>query len=401
MNNSFSNVCATKIVRDMETKERTCIYALSRITMYEPRIAKALMDNSAGAAEIFSKDQEELELLMGAYSRYPAAIANADLGAYEKELDALLARGCRYLTMGDEDFPALLKECEDAPIGLFVQASDNDHDIFGRESISIVGTRSITPYGREWCRKIVETLSRSQTRPTIVSGLAYGVDICSHLAALEAGLPTIAVLGTGIFNTYPSSHQRYADRIAQSPGCAVVSEYPPDVNVTPVNFLSRNRVIAGLSRCTLLIESRIKGGGMSTARTAASYNRDVFALPGRTDDPCSQGCNYLIHSHIAEPIIGCEEFFRALDYKLVSKGGRSSAQSMAEYYGGSMDEADIRCVVQMMKTIRKERGISISELAAETGIEHKKANVLLRRLENDGFIMIDMLQQCSEFRKIV
>lgn len=379
----------------MDRTELDCIYALSRIFMYEPRLAREIISRLGSASAIFKLSGQQLFEIMGPGSRFRDAILNCDPVIYGAELDGILGRGCRYLTYDSDTFPALLSECEDAPLGLFVQSADNDSAIFGRESVSVVGSRDMTPYGREWCQNIVRSLASSTARPTIVSGLAFGVDICSHLTALECGLPTIAVLGTGIFNIYPSRHTRIAERIAATPGCAVISEYPPFTDVSPVNFLSRNRIIAGLSRATILIESRIKGGGMTTARTAASYNRDVFALPGRNCDIMSQGCNYLLHSHIAAPIVGCDELFRSLDYTLAAAPSVSPDRRLEEFYTGSMDEGKIAVCKAMARAIRKSRGISMEEVAQACGVSSREANSILRRLENDGFINIDLLQCCS------
>lgn len=388
-----------KKTKDMEENEKTCTYALSRILNYEPRVARALIRNMGSAREVMKLSRDELEGVMGPYGKYTEAIAGAQLQMYAEQLQDLQKRGCRYITMNDECFPELLNECEDGPAGLFVRSDDSLENIFPKERISIVGTRDISPYGREWCAKIVADLSRSSARPSIVSGLAFGVDITAHLSALENGLPTIAVLGTGITDIYPSSHTQYAERIIHSPGCAVISEYPPQGNVTAVNFLSRNRIIAGLSRCTVLIESKIKGGGMSTARMAYSYDRDVFALPGRNDDIRSQGCNLLIHSNIATPLIGSGEFFKALGYSLDTKAEYGVQAKVRDYYKGSMDEVNIRQCEILLGHIRRERGIQAFDLAAKTGLAMSCVNMLLQRLENDGFIIVDLLGSCSILRK--
>lgn len=379
----------------MDRTELACTYALSRIFMYEPRLAREMVVHTGGASAVFGMDENRICEIMGPYNRYRDAILTTDITKMEKELEGIISMGCRYLSWDDEHFPALLAECEDAPLGIFVQSDDDIGAIFGRESVSVVGSRDITPYGREWCEKIVGSLGKSGERPTIVSGLAFGVDICAHLKALECGLPTIAVLGTGILNTYPARHRSIAERICRTPGSAVISEYPPSTDVTAVNFLSRNRIIAGLSRATVLIESRIKGGGMTTARTAASYNRDVFALPGRNCDVMSQGCNYLLHSHIAEPIVGCDEFFRTLGYRLAGNKGQNIAASLEQFYSGSMDAGKLELCKKMLRIIRSARGISIEELARQTGTASREANSVLRRMENDGFINIDLLQCCS------
>lgn len=379
----------------MERKESVYCYALSRIFMRQPRIARAIVNQFCDAETIFTLPDAVLREILGPYNKNTELILNAALDRYEKELDSMLVRGYRYIIHCDEAFPALLSECDDAPIGLFVQAASADKEIFGREKISVVGTRDMTSYGREWCGRIVGCLGNSDTRPTIVSGLAYGVDICAHSAAMEAGLPTIAVLGTGITDIYPQAHMRQAERIASSPGCAIISEYPSGASVTALNFLSRNRIIAGMSRATLLMESRLNGGGMTTARMAASYGRDVYALPGRNEDIFSQGCNYLIHSHIAEPIIGCDEFFRSINYKYATPLSNHREESLTEYYSGSMTDEKIALCLELAGHIRKQRGISVTELAGACGVDYHKVMTLLQRMESDGFINIDMLQHCS------
>ncbi len=347
---------------------------------------------------MFGMNRGELVQITGGNLKLAGAIADADPGKYEKELNGILSAGYGYIIYNSADFPALLSECCDAPLGLFTLSCDSVAAVFGRGSISVVGTRDISPYGREWCGRVVESLAASSVRPAIVSGLAFGADITAHLTALDNGLPTIAVMGTGISDIYPAAHRGYAETIAATPGCAVISEYPPCADVFPVNFLSRNRIIAGMSAATVLIESRIKGGGMSTARTAFSYGRDVYALPGRNCDVRSQGCNYLIHRHIAEPIIGCDEFLKSLGYGIDGRRRGSAAAKIREYYSGCMDTADIRQCETIIREVAGHSGITVEELAGLCGIPCKKASRLARRLENDGFIEIDLLQQCRAGR---
>lgn len=379
----------------MERNEQVYTYALSRILMYEPRIARSIIETFSDAETIFTLDQRKLESVMGPYNRFTLPILNADLAKYDKELEALEKRGYRYMIHSHSHFPTLLSQCEDAPIGLFIRSADSLENIFGNESISVVGTRRITSYGQDWCRKIVSSFGGSKQKPTIVSGLAFGVDITAHLSALESGLPTIAVLGTGIGNIYPVQHERHAERIMQTKGSAIISEYPTGCDVTPVNFLSRNRIIAGLSRATIIIESKLTGGAMSTARAAASYNRDVFALPGRNDDCYSKGCNFLIQSHIAEAIVGCDELFKSINYSVRNISVGETQFRIREFYAGSMEDEKIGLCERLFMAIRKNRGISIEELSDAVGFPYGKTAALLQRMENDGFIDIDLLQCCS------
>ena len=176
-------------------------------------------------------------------------------------------------------------DCPDCPIGLYIRSNSDIEEIFDdAPCISIVGTRDISPYGDEWCKRIVHSLAEAPIKPVIVSGLAYGVDICAHQAALDAGLRTIAVIPTGIDDLYPYYHRRIAERIASTPGCALISDFPLKTSPQAATFLRRNRIIAGLSAATILVESKQKGGGMITCSTAFSYGREAWVLPGRIGD---------------------------------------------------------------------------------------------------------------------
>ena len=392
----FSNVCKKKSMKVQE--EKIYNYALSRIFAYEPLQARQLIEKTGGAAALFGLDDEGLEALLGPYHKLLPQLKNPGLESFARELEDICSKGFRYLCHYENDFPSLLNQCEDAPLGLFIQSESTDAQIFSRELTAIVGTRDMSPYGAEWCGRIVHALSECKGKHSIVSGLAYGVDITAQTQALECGLPTIAVLGTGIGNIYPSAHNLYAEKIVRSPGSAIISEYPPVASVSNINFLRRNRIIAGLCGSTILIESRIKGGGMSTARLAASYNRNVYALPGRNEDTRSQGCNLLIHSNIAEAIIGCGELLKSMGLKKSGKGsmggpGRKS-QSVREFYDGCMDRSGIVLCTTLYEYIRQHRGCSIEDAAADTGIEFRKALSIAHMLENDGFIDIDLLQNC-------
>lgn len=368
---------------------------MSKLFRYEPRVAKAIIEQLGNASALFELSADDLTAVFGPFSKHRDKILNTHLDDESDELESILSEGYSYIDICNENYPEILRQCEDAPVGLFVQSSDRLENIFSNESISVVGTRDASSYGRDWCKSIVKSLAMSEQRPTIISGLALGIDITAHATALENALPTIAVLGTGIGNIYPVEHERYAEMILSTPRSAIISEYPPSVDVSAVNFLSRNRIIAGLSRATILVESKLKGGGMSTARLASSYGREVFTVPGRTDDLRSQGCNMLLYSHIAEPVISCEDLFKMIDYKRRKDAAENTRPEYKRYYQGSMDDFRIRLTGKILLLIRSERGISIQDIADRLNIPYHEANALTRRLENDGFVDIDILQNCS------
>jgi len=382
-------------MKDFE--EKACLCALNRIFGFEPKIAHAMLAHFGSASEVFSLKEKEVEQILGPYSRYRQSIR---LSAVEKEsieLERLERKDIRFLGCTEEGYPPLLKECADAPVGLYIRSRTPPEEIFmPRKEIGIVGTRDLSPYGKEWCTKIVEAFAGTESRPRIISGLALGTDICAHKAAVEYGLETIAVMATGPEDIYPGRHREFALRLCDTPGCALVTDYPPGTAPLAIHFLRRNRIIAGLSEALLLIESKVKGGGMMTSRLAFSYNRDVFALSGRVDDIRSQGCNYLIKNKIAEPIISPEDLIESLKLGPSSPRRREDWQEgLAREYGSRMSQDKISGMSAILLEIRKERGIQLEELCARCRMDYSQVAMLAGILESDGFISIDLLQRCT------
>lgn len=382
----------------MQFSEELFTYSLSKALQLEPLAARAIVENLGSAGAFFRLSRAQKEDVLGPHNRLREHLLKADPEADAPEFEQLLREGCRYICHDSADYPDELLVTQDAPIGFFVRSGDTFENIFRRRAIAVVGTRDLSSYGAEWCERIIRSLSECRQQPTIVSGLAYGVDVTAHRTALECGLPTIAVLGTSISNIYPPSHRGIASQIMQTSGCAVISEFGPSLPNAGVSFLQRNRIIAALCTDLLLIESKIKGGGMTTARLASSFNRNVYALPGRIDDTRSQGCNLLISSNVAAPIIGCEELVAALG---LSHGARHAAKALKpeEYYAGSMDEKDIALVKKVLALVTAERDISVTGLSRATGTEMGRMLAYVNRLESDGFITMDMFQRCAIKRR--
>lgn len=265
----------------------------------------------------------------------------------------------------------------------------------GLPQVAVVGTRGLTYYGKDWCGRIVQAMSRAAIKPLIVSGLALGVDVTAHKAALDAGLPTVAVMATGIDDLYPSRNKDVGESIASTPGCALVTDYPPGTAAVRINFLRRNRIIAGICRATILVESKIRGGGMMTARLAASYGRDVYALPGRIDDPVSQGCNLLIRENVAEQIGDLGELIAKLGLGKADMSLKEDFRTEVEvYYKDRMSDSDYENVVRVALAVKAHRGISVDELCAKLKWTYSHVSRLVTTLECDGFISVDLLQHC-------
>ena len=239
--------------------------------------------------------------------QYVARLEPSQLDWARKELEKVSDLGCRFLGIHDEDYPEPLRSCEDPPLGLYLSGTSSPTEIFAlRPMIGFVGTRDISPYGREWCRKLVQALAEAPVQPCIVSGLAFGADGIAHRTALECGLPTVGVMATGIDAVYPWQHRDLAAAMVAAPGSGVVTDYPTDTSPVALNFVRRNRIIAGLVSAVVVVESKTKGGSLMTAKYACDYSRDVYAVPGRLDDVRSAGCNSLIASEMARIVPSAE-----------------------------------------------------------------------------------------------
>ena len=377
-------------------EEKACLCALNRIFGFEPKIGLALISHLGSASEVFSLNGDELTSLLGPHSKHKDRICRRAVDEAAEELTLLSGSGVRFCGITGRHYPRLLKECEDPPIGLYIKSNTPLSELWQEDRIAVVGTRDMSSYGREWCARIVSSLASAQAKPAIVSGLALGVDIEAHRTALESGLPTIAVLPTGPDAIYPYRHRAQADRIASSPGSALVTDYPPGTAPLAVHFLRRNRIIAGLSKAVILIESKIKGGGMMTCRLAFSYNRDVYALPGRIDDIRSQGCNELIRQKLAEPIVSTSALAENLGLSFRQKSGQTDCSVLLDrQYAGRMSSEDLAMIKAMVSLVRKNRGITLEEISAAIGCGYSRTAELAGLLEIDDIIITDLLQRCS------
>lgn len=378
-------------------EEAIYLCALNRIFGYKPTLGLTLINGIGNAEDIFTMADKDLEYLLSTYPNERLQIKPQILDLCERELRELKKKNIYFIPYNDPCYPTLLKECEDAPIGIYVRSLSPPEKIFNRKlNISVVGTRDLTPYGRDWCNKIIMSLATSDKKPSIVSGLALGIDAVAHSAALDAGLPTIAVMATGPEEVYPHRNRALAERIISTENCALISDYPPGTSPLALNFLRRNRIIAGISQNTILIESKIKGGGMMTANLAFSYDREVFALGGRIDIAQSQGCNYLIKNKIAEPIISLPELFKSLD---ISDGKDLSkvkiTENVRKHYQSGSFRHDIDELSEILLTVRSKSGITIEEICTSCQMDYSRAAKLVKILETDGFIYVDLFQRCS------
>lgn len=294
----------------MNTDELFHLLALLRVDGVGDVVAKKLISHCGSAEHVFKSQRKQLKAIDGVGE---VLIKNLkDKTVFEKaeqELQCIQNKNIQVLYFQNDEYPDRLKHCIDGPVLLF--ASGN-FDFQNRRMISIVGTRQITSYGTEFCKKLLEDLAIFN--PIIVSGFAYGVDIVAHQSAMEHDLQTIGVLAHGLNQIYPKTHKKYVAKMEQNGG--FLTEFWSNSNPDKENFVRRNRIVAGMSEATIVIESAEKGGSLITANMANDYNRDVFAVPGRSSDKYSQGCNDLIKTQRANLITSAADLVYCLNWEL-------------------------------------------------------------------------------------
>ncbi len=227
-----------------------------------------------------------------------------------KELEFAESKGIRILTLNDMDYPVRLRECPDAPAVLYYKGNA---DLNAKHVISMVGTRHCTEYGRDMCRTFLRDLAALCPDVLVISGLAYGIDVHAHQEALNNRLPTIGVLAHGLDILYPASHKRIANEMVEQGG--LLTEFISGSNSDKFHFVQRNRIVAGMSDATIVVESKEQGGSLITAELAEMYYRDVFACPGRVTDMASKGCNNLIQSNRASLLLDARHFVEAMGWE--------------------------------------------------------------------------------------
>ncbi len=264
--------------------------------------AKSLVAYCGGAEAIFSEKKQNLLKIPGIGSFLATSLDKRDeaLKLAEEEIKFIETNHIKPLFYLDKDYPVRLKEFTDCPVMLYYKGNANLHS---KRVVSIVGTRDATDYGRIICKKIVEGLA--EVDMLIVSGLAYGIDICAHKEALANKMNTVGVLGHNFLHLYPSAHRDVAQKMLEQGG--LLSQFNSKAKFEPANFPARNVVIAGMADAVIVVESKIKGGALITAEIANSYSRDVFAVPGKVGDKCSEGCNYFIRNNKAALVESAED----------------------------------------------------------------------------------------------
>lgn len=273
-------------------------------------LAKKLITAVGSVENVFKEKPHVLHKINGIGTQVTQHLFDKNnLKRAEEELNYIQQNNIAFSYFLEDDYPQNLKHCVDAPILIF---KDGNLNLNNDKTISIVGTRNMSSYGRDFCNQLIEELK--EYNPIIVSGFAYGVDICAHKASIKNNLQTIAVLAHGLEETYPKTHKKYIHEVNNNGG--FITEFWHDEQPMRENFLKRNRIVAGISKATIIIESAEKGGSLVTADIANSYNRDVFALSGRATDIYSKGCNNLIKNNQAHLLTSAEDIVKMLNWDI-------------------------------------------------------------------------------------
>jgi DNA processing protein len=279
----------------------------------------------------------------------------------------------RVLTLGHADYPQRLSECPDAPLLLYYKGSA---DLNQRYVLNIVGTRHCTTYGQDLIHRFVNDLKRLMPDVLIVSGLAYGIDICAHRNALENGFETVGVLAHGLDQIYPPRHRDTAIEMIRQGG--LLTEYMSQTEALPNNFRQRNRIVAGMSDATILVESAYKGGGLITCRIAQEYGRDVYAFPGAVGMPASEGCNKIIRDNMAALITSAADFVESMGWKTVAM--RPEAVERQLFPDLSPDEQRI------VDLLQQTNDLQLNMISVRTNIAIGQLTAMLFSLEMKGVV---------------
>lgn len=297
----------------MTTSDLYYTLALLKVEGVGDIVAKKLINHCGSAESVFKTKKSHLLTIDGVGEMLFKNLQNTSVfDLAQSELRFMERENIDFVFYQEPLYPEKLKHCIDSPTVLF---QSGNIDLQNRKLISIVGTRQITSYGADFTRKLIEELT--PLNPVIVSGFAYGVDIVAHQTSIDCGLQTIGVLAHGLNQIYPKMHKKYIGKMEQNGG--FMTEFWSSSSPERENFIRRNRIVAGMTEATIVVESAEKGGSLITANIANDYNRDVFAVPGRSSDKYSQGCNNLIKTQRAHLLTSAADIIYMLNWELEEK----------------------------------------------------------------------------------
>ena len=357
--------------------EQVALLALSKVQATQLAVIHSLIEEVGSAKELIENAGNIKDIVPEAGPRLCELLNDESLIVNaEKEIEFIEKNNIRLICKGDKDYPYRLAECNDAPLVLHGMGNA---DLNAKHIVSIVGTRHASEYGKSVCENFVADLAKFVPGTLIVSGLAYGIDVCAHRAALKAGLPTVGVLAHGLDRIYPTGHRSTAKSMIENGG--LLTEFMSGTNPFPQNFVQRNRIVAGMADATVVIESASKGGSLITASLATGYDRDCFAFPGRINDQYSQGCNELVSRNRAALITSAYDFVEAMNWEVATK--KKSAEDLQTELFPDMSPEE----TAVMTALRENSdGLQVNQMVVQLNTPINKLLPLLFEMEMKGYI---------------
>lgn len=353
------------------TEQKLYEIALTLIPYIGVVNGKKLVAYCGGAEAVFCENKNALRQISGIHENIIKGIDSKDVMIRaEEEMMFIEKNGIKPLFYLDKDYPKRLQHCHDSPMMLYYKGNA---DLNAEKTVGIVGTRNITDYGRYVVEKLIEDLATDNVM--IISGLAYGVDAAAHRAALKYDLATVGVLGHGMQTIYPAENRKLSTNMIEKGG--ILTEFVSGTKPDRENFPQRNRIVAGMVDCLVVIESALKGGAMITAEIANSYDREVFAMPGRVGDIYSEGCNQLIKTNKANLLVNAADIRYVMRWDVDTK---VVAKQMRLFRDFSEDEKKV------MDVFAENNVIHIDDIIIGTDLSPSKIASILLSLEFDGVL---------------
>lgn len=349
--------------------------AFSFIKGNNPKMATQILNRLGSESEFFTLSETALAARLEFKGRIlDPSYRKSLLEKAKTEKEFIDGHNIRAIYFTDADYPQRLLECDDAPAMLYALG---DTDLNAAHVVSIVGTRNATNYGVNFIERLIGKLASGINNLVIVSGLAFGCDIAAHKEALRLGIPTVGVVAHGLDTLYPSEHRGYAANMVRQGGM-ILTDYTHNTTPHRGNFLARNRIVTGLADCIVVAESAAnRGGALHTAKLGMLYNRDVFALPGRTSDLYSGGCNMLIKSNVAHLIESADDLVAAMNWQQRQEEGQQPTL-FPEFTPQQQAVID---------HIRQKGEAQINTLTAALGIPVGQLMALLVEMEFNGVLL--------------
>ena len=353
--------------------------ALTRLTNFNFQQALELYRAVGSAQRIYEHRNEIGDLVEACSPRLIEAVKDWDeaMKRAEFELQFMQDHQIRAMTPMDDDYPRRLSECPDAPLVVYYRGNA---DLNQSKIVNVVGTRQCTMYARDLIRMFMRDLQEMCPKVLVVSGLAYGVDICAHKEALNNGYETVAVLAHGLDQIYPYQHRDTAVKMLTHGG--LLTEFMTQTNADKMNFVRRNRIVAGVSDACIVVESAVKGGSLITAEIAQSYDRAVFAFPGTVDMKYSKGCNYLIRDNVAGLITCAEDFVKAMGWQDDALRRQVLSDGIERNLFPDLSSEETKIVSLLQQT----NDLQLNILSVKTGIPIGQLTALLFQLEMKGVV---------------